>query len=71
MKKRYLLKKGKYEDFLKYQMKPGEMCAITDKNTLAFCFNENEVEFLKFDENVTTEKVEMLISKISKFIENQ
>ena len=69
--KKYLLRRGKYEDFLKYQMKPGEMCAITDKNTIAFCFHENEVEFLKFDENVTSEKAEELISKITKFFENQ
>ena len=69
--KKYLLRRGKYKDFLKYQMKPGEMCAITDKNTIAFCFKENEVEFLKFDENVTSEKAEELISKITKFFENQ
>ena len=69
--KKYLLRRGKYEDFLKYQMKPGEMCAITDKNTIAFCFQENEVEFLKFDENVTSEKAEELINKITKFFENQ
>ena len=52
-------------------MNPGEMCAITDKNTIAFCFRENEVEFMKFDENVTSEKAEELISKITKFFENQ
>lgn len=69
--KKYLLRRGKYEDFLKYRMNPGEMCAITDKNTIAFCFRENEVEFLKFDENVTVEKAEILINKIGKFFENQ
>ena len=69
--KKYLLRRGKDKDFCKYQMKPGEMCAITDKKTLAFCFKENEVEFLKFDENVTLEKAETMINKISNFFENQ
>lgn len=70
--KHYLLRKGNNDDFEKHykdKMMIGEMCAITDKHTIVFCFGENDIKRLQFDKSVTNEKADELIQAISKFFE--
>lgn len=71
--KHYLLRKGNNDDFEKHykdKIMVGEMCAITDKHTMVFCFGENDIKRLDFDEKVTEEKADELIEAIRKFFEN-
>lgn len=62
-----ILKRGMNEDFQNYKIRVGEMAAVLDKHTIAFCFGENDVKLLEFDEKVTAEKADELIECIERF----
>lgn len=66
----YYLKRGNSMDFEEYKkkMRVGEICALLDKHTLIFKFGENDIQELKFDESITAEKADILISSIEKLI---
>lgn len=66
----YYHKRGLAEDFHIGMLHPGEMALITDAKELVFCFGENQVERLKFGEDVDKKTAETLISKIIEFAEN-
>jgi hypothetical protein len=70
--KHYLLRRGNNDDFEKQykdKMMVVEMCAITDKHTIVFCFGKDDIKELEFDNSVTNEKADELIQAISKFFE--
>lgn len=70
--KHYLLRKGNNDDFEKHykdKMRIGEMCAITDKHTIVFCFGKDDIKELEFDKAVTDGKADELIQAITKFFE--
>lgn len=66
----YYHKRGLEKDFRIGILHPGEMALITDAKELVFCFGENQVERLKFGEDVDKQTAEMLINKIIEFAEN-
>lgn len=70
MHNKYIMRRGKQSDFLEDLLVPGEAVAITDKHTLAFCFEKGDVSYLNFDETVSEETAKELSSRIKQFIEN-
>lgn len=68
--RKYILRRGMSKDFTKRTLSPGEMAAVIDKHTLAFCFGEGDISYVDFDESVSEETARELIEKIKWFIEN-
>lgn len=66
---RYILRRGKSEDFTERNLIPGEVAEVLDKHTLAFCFGEGDISYLNFDESVSEETAKELILRIKQFIE--
>ena len=56
---------------LRTTLLPGEMAISTDGHTLIFCFYDNQLKSLNFDENVTEETARELIESIKLFYEER